>query len=78
MKHTFTFLTALLLAHASALHSADLVLVENGRARAEIVVAEKRPRMTTLAALELRHFVERISGASLPVVTAPSGTAVKI
>jgi hypothetical protein len=75
MKHTITFLTVLLLAPLAALHAADFVLVENGRARAEIVVAEKRPRMTTLAALELRHFVERISGASLPVVTAPTGAA---
>ncbi len=48
------------------LSAGDLVVVEDGRARAEIVVAAERPRMTTLAALELRHFVQRITGAMLP------------
>lgn len=52
----------------------DLVVVEDGRARAEIVVAAVRPRMTTLAALELRHFVQKITGATLPIVTSPSKT----
>ena len=34
--------------------------------------------MTTLAALELRHFIEKMSGARLPIVTAPGSAAVKI
>ena len=55
------------------------LLVEKGVPRAEIVVAEKRPRMVTLAALELRHFVQKMSGARLPIVTAPTaGAQVKI
>ena len=52
----------------------DVVLVDAGRARAEIVVAVERSRMTTLAAFELRHFVQKISGAKLPIVTAPSNS----
>jgi hypothetical protein len=38
-----------------------LVLVEGGQPRAEIVVAGRRPRMATLAALELRHFRHQTS-----------------
>lgn len=56
-----------------------LTIVADGQARAEIVVAENRPRMVTLAALELRHFLEKISGARLPIVTRPTaGKTIKI
>ncbi len=73
MKHTLTLLATVLLALASPpIAAAKTLLVENGQPRAEIVVAENRPRMTTLAALELRQFIERMSGARLPIVTAPT------
>ncbi len=49
-----------------------LLLVERGEPRAEIVVARQRPRMVTLAALELQHFLAKISGARLPIVTTPT------
>lgn len=76
---TLTLLATFLLALAPrALSAADLVLVENGQPRAEIVVAEKRPRMTTLAAVELRLFIEKMSGARLPIVTAPGSARGKI
>ncbi len=80
MKHTFTFISAFLLTIASpVLSAAETLLIENGQPRAEIVVAEKRPRMVTLAAVELRHFVEKMSGARLPIVTKPTaGARVKI
>ena len=79
MKHTLSLLTALLFAPLAAIHAAETLLVEEGVPRAEIVVAEKRPRMVTLAALELRHFVQKMSGARLPIVTATTaGTQVKI
>jgi hypothetical protein len=79
MKHLLTLLSAFLLAFASpALRAADLILVENGQPRAEIVLAEERPRMTTLAALELRQFIEKMSGARLPVGTTPGSAPVKI
>ncbi len=67
-----TLVLALLLIASPELFAADLVLVENGQPRAEIVVEEKRPRMTTLAALELRLFIEKMSGARLPIVTVPT------
>jgi len=46
-------------------------IVEEGRPRAEIVIAEKPPRMVTLAARELQEYVRKISGAELPIVTEP-------
>ena len=69
------FITALLLAPLTALHAAETLFVENGEPRAEIVLAEKPPRMVTLAAVELRHFVEKMSGARLPIVTKPTARA---
>ncbi len=79
MKRTPALLSTSLLVLASpALFAADLVLVENGQPRAEIVIAEQRPRMTTLAALELRHFIEKMSGARWPIVTVPGAARVKI
>jgi len=82
MKPALTVLTALLLAPLAALHAADaspVTLTEGGVARAEIIVAKDRPRMVTLAALELRHFVEKMSGARLPIVTeGTAGNLVKI
>jgi hypothetical protein len=41
---------------------------------AEIIIAENAPRTTELAARELQAYVEKISGAKLPIVTEPSGT----
>ena len=50
-------------------------LVRDGKPQAQIVIAEKPPRTTRLAAQELRRYVEKISGAKLPIVTAPTGGA---
>ncbi len=56
----------------------DLLLVENGQPRAEIVIAEHPPRMVRMAAHEFRETIEKISGARLPIVTTPTGEAVKV
>lgn len=48
------------------------VIVQAGQPQAEIVVAEAPPRLVTLAAEELRDYVQKLSGAELPIVTAPS------
>lgn len=53
-------------------------LVENGQARAEIVIAEKPTRMQRVAAHEFRQQIEKISGARLPIVTQTTGKAVKV
>lgn len=70
------FLLISLLA-ATSLH-AERFLVENGRPRAEIVIAESPTRMQRVAAHEFRATIEKITGARLPIVTQPSGTAVKV
>src|SRR6056297_2730210 len=62
-----------LLAPWVAIRAAESFLVEDGCPRAEIVIAEKPPRTTRLAARELQTYVEKISGAKLGIVTEPSG-----
>lgn len=61
-----------------ALVAAERFVVENGEPRAEIVIAEKPERSVRLAAADLRDYVQKISGARLPIVTVPSGKAVKL
>ena len=62
----------------SSLHAADAVLVEDGQPRAEIIIAENPTRMQRVAAQEFRANIEKISGARLPIVTQPTGKAVKV
>ena len=79
MKLPFTLLTALVLAPVAVLRAADNCIIESGQPCAEIILAENRPRMVTLAALELRLFLEKMSGTRLPIVTKPTaGARVKI
>src|SRR6185369_9159214 len=69
------FLVSLFVLVLSALPAlaADNFLVKDGQARAEVVIAETPPRSTRLAAHELRRQVEKITGARLSIVTAPTG-----
>jgi len=53
-------------------HAAEKFLVENGQPRAEIVIAEQPQRSTRLAAHELQTYVEKITGAKLPIATQPT------
>lgn len=48
------------------------VLMENGQPRAQIVIADQPPRMARLAAEQLQTYLEKISGAKLPIVSAPN------
>ena len=73
MKRILFALVILLLAELTEVFAADIVLIQDGQPRAEIVVAEKPPRMTRLAAMELQTYLLKISGAKLPIVNAPSG-----
>jgi hypothetical protein len=72
------FCIFILLAFSNPLGAVDSFLVENGQPRAEIVIAEKPTRMQRVAAHEFRQQIEKISGAKLPIVTQPSGKAVKV
>lgn len=78
MKQTPVLLITLLIAPLGALHAADNLIVENGQPRAEIVISETPTRMQRVAAHEFRMQIEKISGAQLPIITAPSGKAVKV
>ena len=46
-------------------------LVKEGKPCADIVIAEKPPRMVKLAAEELQTYIEKISGAKLAITNAP-------
>jgi hypothetical protein len=54
------------------LSSADLVLVEKGTPLAEIILSETPARSARLAAHELQESIAKISGARLPIRTAPT------
>lgn len=54
---------------------ADLVVVDNGQPKAQIITAEDPPRLVRLAAEELRDYVRKISGADLPILTQPTNAA---
>jgi predicted negative regulator of RcsB-dependent stress response len=54
--------------------AAETLLVENGQPRAVIVVARSPLRTVRLAAQELQDYVEKITGAHLPIVTQPGRT----
>jgi len=79
MNHTVALGSALLLAFSiRTLAVADSFIVENGQPRAEIVIAANPLRTVRLAAADLQTYVQKISGARLPIVTEPSGRAVKL
>ena len=65
-----------LLTWALALSSpvtAAAFIVKDGKPQADIVVSAKAPPMATLAASELQTYVQRITGAKLPIVNDPGG-----
>ena len=64
---------ALLCILCGHLCAADTFIVEDGQARAQIIIAQEPPRTTRLAARELQTYVEKLSGAKLPIATEPSG-----
>lgn len=72
MKITLLVLSTALLAPSAALYAAETFLVEDGRPRAEIVVAPSPQRSARLAAHDLQTYVKKLSGAHLPIVTKPS------
>ncbi len=66
-----------LLAITGLAQAESFTIVRDRQPEAEIVIAEQPARLTKLAAKDLQHYVEKISGAKLPVVTAPSGGATR-
>jgi hypothetical protein len=54
---------------AAPLCGEEPFLVRDGRPRAEIVLSQKPQRSARVAAQELQNYIEKISGAHLPIVT---------
>lgn len=75
MKGLFILAAILLFANDCA---AQRFVVENGEPRAEIIIAEKPAGTVRLAADDLQTYVKKITGAHLPIVTAPSGKGIKL
>ncbi|MDP7010827.1 MAG: hypothetical protein QF685_05565, partial [Verrucomicrobiota bacterium] len=53
----------------------EKVIVENGKPRAEIIIAEKPARAAQFGAQELQTYLEKISGARIKIVTEPTADA---
>ncbi|MEI6424594.1 MAG: hypothetical protein WCP55_20420, partial [Lentisphaerota bacterium] len=62
-----TWFSAAILMFLASLASAETWIVKDGKAQAEIIVSPKPTRTAKLAASELQRFIERISGAKLPL-----------
>ncbi|MBX7210251.1 MAG: DUF4838 domain-containing protein [Verrucomicrobiaceae bacterium] len=83
MKHYLLLLTAFLSTSLSALHAtaAPTVLVEDGKARATIMVPSQASPTVNRAAAELQDYLKKMSGARLPVVNderAVEGTRIDV
>ena len=52
--------------------SGSLLLVEDGRPNATIVLAAKPRAAAQLAAFELQHYIQKVSGAELPIAREPA------
>lgn len=70
---TSTTLLLLLATAPFVAASGPATLVSDGQPMAQIRIANNPPRMVELAAAELRDYVEKLSGARLPIVTDGSG-----
>lgn len=75
MFRTIVFLAAIA---AAANLSAGIKLADNGKAVAEIVVAPEASATEKFAADELQLWVEKISGAKLPILDRPGAAAARI
>ena len=67
MKQLSVFLLLFFLSCVTTM--AELFIIEDGKPNAEVVIAEKRPRMASLAALELQYYLQQITSARLPITT---------
>jgi hypothetical protein len=62
----------------SLANGAETLIVKDGQANGEIVIAAQPARTVRLAAADLQAYVQKITGARLPIVTEPGGKAVKL
>ena len=59
-----------------ALNAAEAFIIKDGQPRAQIIIAENPQRAVKFAAEDLRTYIEKISGAKLPIVTEPGGKGI--
>ena len=77
--HSLAIATVMLSFTGCLVFSEPLTLIEEGQPRAEIIIAEKPPRMVNLAAFELQRYLHKITKTRLPIVHEPTdGTPVQI
>ncbi|MBL8828624.1 MAG: DUF4838 domain-containing protein [Planctomycetaceae bacterium] len=76
VTHLLRVTLALLAVHQFAV-AASFTIVRDHQPLAEIVIAEQPARLAKLAAKDLQHYIEKISGVKLPVVTALTGGAIR-
>ena len=72
---------ALLAVWAAPSAAKDVLIVEEGKPAATIVVAEGASEKVTVAVHDLRAYIERISGAALPILSesqARAGTRIDV
>ncbi|MEE3371448.1 MAG: DUF4838 domain-containing protein [Planctomycetota bacterium] len=69
------FIASALCFQIAPLTGAEVILVKDGGALATIVLAEKPRSAAQLAAHELQYYLERISGAKIPIVREPAVVA---
>lgn len=69
---------ALMATNSSSIRAAERFVVEDGKPRAEIVIAAEPQRSARLAADDLRTYIEKITGARLPIVVKPSDGVVHL
>lgn len=69
---TGCWLAALLVPAVASPAFAEAYLVQDGQPQAEIVISEQPARMARLAASELQEYLQKMSGAKLPIATAPT------
>lgn len=51
---------------------AGVFIVEDGEAKAQIIIPENPPRMVKLAGEEFQRYIRKITGATLPITTRPA------
>ncbi|MBI3920240.1 MAG: DUF4838 domain-containing protein [Armatimonadetes bacterium] len=81
--HRILLFSIMLLPHGVvfAREAKPLVLAKSGKAQATIVLAEKPTASAQLAAFELQHYLQKISGAKLSIVREPqavTGTVILV
>ena len=77
--HSLAIATVMLSFTGCLVFSEPLTLIKEGQPRAEIIIAEKPPRMVNLAAFELQRYLHKITKTRLPIVHEPTdGTPVQI